>query len=178
MHRHATQTPPEGTSWVYKSARVKSEMTLAEGWSRTHPSPFKGGWGGGGGYYRKDLFNTYNRRKSSPLSPRYLTTLQDLSAFLGTSVWLYVPACPLAVPGQIYRSTYQRFTWIYPPTTGGALPWNDILPGTTNAADNNQTCVSIFSTYSSKMMKKKYTYIKTIGNKLSCSRFFFCAGGD
>lgn len=59
---------PEGTSWVYKSARVKSEMTLAEGWSRTHPSPFKGGWVVG--VITERIYLTHITEGSLPLSVR------------------------------------------------------------------------------------------------------------
>lgn len=132
--------------------RWRVRLTLAEGWSRTHPSPFNGleRW-----VIIEKIYLTHFR-KALPFGP-YFITLQDLSAFLGTSVWLYMPVCPLAVPSQIYRSTYQWFTWIYPPTTGGAPPWNNILPGTTNAANNYQT-FSTFSTYSSNMIKKVNLY--------------------
>lgn len=141
--------------------RWRVRLTLSEGWSRTHSSPFKDlvRW-----VIIEKIYLTHIR-KACPLSLRYLITLLDLSEFLGTSVWLYTPVCPLAVPGQIYRSTYQWFTWIYPPTTGGAPPWNNILPGTTNAANNYQTCVPPAPDTAATWLKK-FTCIKTIENKL------------
>lgn len=125
---------PEGNPRVYKSEKVKSDTD-----TRTHSSPFKDS----GRWIIIEKISLTHFGKVSPFSPHYLITLQDLLAFLGTSLWWYMFMCPLAVPSQIYRLTYQWFTWIYLPTTGGAPPWNNILPGTTNAANNYQTCVSI-----------------------------------
>lgn len=71
---------PEETSRVYKSAKVKSETDT--NWAVVPNASITFQWRGRGiGYRRKDLFNTYKRRKSSPLCPRSLTTLQDSQRF-------------------------------------------------------------------------------------------------
>lgn len=136
------------------------------------------GRGRGVGYHRNYLFHTYKRRKISPLCLCPLTTLQDSERFWEAQCGCM---CLRALWQSLARFIAQHtngFTWIYPPTTGGALAWNNILPGPTNAADNNQTTRQrLYIFYiQQRHDEKKYTYTKTIGNKLPCSIFFFAGG--
>lgn len=153
-------------------------MTLAEGWSRTHPSPFKGGWGGVVvGVITERIYLTHITEGSLPLLVR--ATWQHCK----TSQRFWEPQCGSMCLRALWQSQARFIAqhtnglpgFILQLREGLSLEMISCLEQLTR-----QTTTRLASPYflhtAAKWWKKKYTYIKTIGNKLSCSSFF-CAGG-
>lgn len=161
---------PEGTSWVYKSARVKSEMTLAEGWSRTHPSPFKGGWGGGGGVITERIYLTHITEGSLPLSVR--ATWQHCK----TSQRFWEPQCGCMCLRALWQS---QARFIAQHTNG--LP-GFILQLREGLSLEMISCLEQLTRQTTTRLASPY-FLHTAAkwwkkSRLSHVVFFFCAGGE